>query len=195
MSQCLGMTKKGTRCKKTTNNENSLCNLHSKDLPEKKEHSLSEDKNLLEIINFYPLTLTKKNKKYVEGYWESMPEIDPDGVEYEEYFERVKENFTKKNFKQTYPYPFPTTKKVNKEFIEKLKTLEKSIQNNKLGKIKNQKGSSYCRICGVTNNSKESSFEYKENKYKFPGGIFHYYEDHNVQPSKEFKKAVLGIKI
>ena len=161
---------------------------------------------ILEQINFYPLTC-RKNICY-EGYWETftnknridddlIPSNKDDNIFFnealEDYKKNVSDNFIKNNYKQTFPYPLPTMDFPDKKFIKKLKKLQEKIQNNEIGETNNQCGDSYCRICVKTHiKSIESKFTFKKVKYCFPGGIIHYYENHGVHPSEEFKEAVMN---
>jgi hypothetical protein len=53
------------------------------------------------------------------------------------------------------------------------------------------RGVSGCRCCGQLNGSRE----YRYNGWAWPQGFRHYIEEHNVVPSKEFLKEVLGIEV
>ena len=151
-------------------------------------------------INFYPLT--KKKDRYIEGYWETFTNedgndflFDDDDKKYEKYYKNVEKKFIKNNYKQKYPYPLPSKESLDENFIEKIQDLEDEIQDEKIGETSNQKGPSYCRICNRMLSSQECNFIYKKIKYCFPSGIIHYYEEHNVKPSKEFEEAVMNTKI
>lgn len=57
--------------------------------------------------------------------------------------------------------------------------------------VLHMKGWSTCRCCGKMNGSRE--FSYKG--WNWPEGFRHYIEIHNVVPSAEFLKEVLGIEL
>lgn len=86
-------------------------------------------------------------------------------------------------------YPFPKSEtKGDTDFIAKFDDLLKSdkiIEKNFLG-------SSKCRLCDKNNGSKEFTLKYEGIDFIFPEGLRHYYEDHNVHPSKEFRNAVMN---
>lgn len=52
------------------------------------------------------------------------------------------------------------------------------------------RGWSLCRICGIVNGSVQHRKD-----WEWPGGYRHYIEKHNIRPSKEFAKEVLGITL
>lgn len=116
--------------------------------------------------NFYPLT-KNKNGTFIEGYWYS------DGL-YEEQL-------------HSYPFPKATNLPVDKNFIEKLKRLTIGCLD-----CTHYFGCSHCRICGKSNGSSEFKLINKENIiFNYPEGLMHYYEEHNVQPSKEFYDFIM----
>jgi len=53
------------------------------------------------------------------------------------------------------------------------------------------KGSSTCRICGITNGSEERT----DGVYYWPTGYSHYIRDHAVRPPTLFVRHVLGCKL
>lgn len=95
----------------------------------------------------------------------------------------------------------PTTSEdqVDENFIEKLQNLMDMIYENRYNlnlekyKYKQYLGCSNCRICGKQNGSEEYEINFKGIWFLFPGGVLHYYKEHNVQPSKKFMEAVMNI--
>jgi hypothetical protein len=86
------------------------------------------------------------------------------------------------------PDPIPQLK----PFIANLITLEEEIINNQTDKDRAHyigfKGFSWCRLCNIYNNgSIEYCHIYQNGLHlNWPQGLRHYYEAHNVIPSKEF---------
>jgi hypothetical protein len=121
------------------------------------------------------------NEEYIEGYWN---------------------NNTLKGIKL--PYPIETNEEVPKNFLKKLEKLEDVIMDNNDNNILKEyrkieflqtKGYSRCRICNERNGSCEYVFTYRNKKYRFPEGLRHYYENHNVQPTNEFYNTVMNYNI
>lgn len=85
--------------------------------------------------------------------------------------------------------PFENKDKV----IEKLKDLQinrlKEFQGNRRVSITHFKGFSICRCCKQSN----GSGEYSHKNWKWPEGLLHYIEAHNVRPSDDFLKEVLNM--
>lgn len=50
------------------------------------------------------------------------------------------------------------------------------------------RGWSQCRICGAANGNREHVYK----DWSWPSGFKHYVEDHNVEPSLEFKAFILA---
>lgn len=122
-------------------------------------------------LSNYPLTKLN-DTEYVEGYW----------------FPKHQKYLSEQQKK--YPYPMASDK-VDNEIIEKINKL---IEDNKL-EMTSSLGSSTCRLCDCTNGGNEYSFKIDSINYKFPSGLIHYYKDHGVQPSKEFRDAILSLSI
>lgn len=135
--------------------------------------------------NNYPLTKVSETE-YIEGYWYS--EREPH-----------------------YPFPLQTDVKVNKEFLNRLESYIKSIDESgnddvlaskiptssiQHSYVSSKRGLSPCRLCGICN----GSYEYHFKKYvdgvnvcfRAPEGLMHYSKDHNVHPSKEFFDFVMN---
>jgi hypothetical protein len=54
-------------------------------------------------------------------------------------------------------------------------------------------GSSYCRLCDLNFNGNKELKLIKDNiTFTFPEGLIHYYIQHNVEPSNEFKEFILN---
>ncbi len=74
---------------------------------------------------------------------------------------------------------------------EILHAMEKLEGFNMRVRKRHFKGFSRCRCCGISNGSTE--YEYKG--WRWPQGLKHYVDGHNIVPSKEFCKEVLGIEL
>jgi hypothetical protein len=111
----------------------------------------------------YPLTKVDETS-YIEGYWRS-------------------------SYEKNYPFPKPTDQPVDSDFLSALKDMMSTNQCNLY------RGFSFCRLCNECNGSGEyqvtGTLDNLRVQFTFPDGILHYYTEHNVQPSKEFKKFVL----
>ena len=117
-----------------------------------------------------PLTKVS-DTEYVEGYWYSED----------------------KDYK-LYPKPLPTNNPVDPIFLSKLKLITSSIENGKVGSFVYYRGFSPCRLCDYKyNGAKEYKFTLDGITYRYPEGLLHYYEKHNVQPSKEFYDVVMKL--
>lgn len=115
--------------------------------------------------NSNPLTKLSDNV-FVEGYWQEYNECGCCN-------------------KLKYPFPVESETKVNEIFLQNLEHIKKYC------KIDCYFGSSYCRLCNICNGGNEYSFTLSNgNTYKFPEGLVHYYQVHNVQPSDIFVEAV-----
>lgn len=88
-----------------------------------------------------------------------------------------------------YPFPKESDNKVDLIFIDKLKVIMKN------SKKKDYLGSSYCRICDISNSCSEYILENNNITFVVPDGVLHYYEVHNVHPSNEFFNFVMNYKI
>lgn len=85
---------------------------------------------------------------------------------------------------------------MNSEFLEKLKNImlrENSKYCYNLELIQYCRFSK-CRICEKNNGSAEYVITNNEGiKFKFPEGLLHYYETHNVQPSEKFYEFIMKL--
>ena len=135
-----------------------------------------------------PLTrLTKSH--FIEGYWkESQPEswpppcawmlppflpraTWPDYPEFEPF--------------RGLPHPVPQGSGVDAAFLDKLATVE--LYAYRVGFL----GHSECRLCDKTENGcGEYSIKSGDLTFTFPEGLRHYYEEHNLHPSPEFRDFV-----
>jgi hypothetical protein len=98
-----------------------------------------------------------------------------------------------------YPMPLQTDVPVRQDFLDNLEILlglmlepdqEWSVSLN------NYMGHSSCRLYDKDNNgSAEYTISNNNVTFNVPCGIFHYYKDHNVQPSDDFLKFVMNFNI
>jgi hypothetical protein len=109
------------------------------------------------------------------------PEIKIEGYWKEGRWDKEKQKWIGRK-SSIYPRPKSSNRKWKKlTFLKSLHFLEGISQ------FKIAKGWSNCRLCGKKNGSSE--FQYKN--WKWPSGLFHYVNEHNVIPSKEFIDFVL----
>jgi hypothetical protein len=57
------------------------------------------------------------------------------------------------------------------------------------------RGFSWCRICPSRSGASMGTKSYRYNGWEWPEGFRHYIVEHNVVPSKEFLKEVLGMEV
>ena len=83
-----------------------------------------------------------------------------------------------------YPMPVANTEpwEDQKLFLVRLARREKTA------KITRFRGASECRICGCRN----GSAEFSSGRWRWPSGLRHYVEDHNVEPSDEFVTFIIN---
>lgn len=117
--------------------------------------------------NSYPLRWVSPHECF-EGYW--FP-LDPNERDYE----------------LMYPKPLATETKVDEVFLNRLKELTANE-----AKCINCWGCSVCRLCQQSNGSAEYTLINGGVSFRYPEGLIHYYEHHNVQPSKEFYDCVMN---
>jgi hypothetical protein len=132
--------------------------------------------------------LTKINDtECVEGYWRQYKIPNP-----------------LLDFYWSYPYPWQSISKPDSDFTTNLSVIMSYASSDcthdfqidgsaSVAKI-GYKGWSNCRICGRMNGSEEYVFRINGVKFRFPSGLMHYYTDHNVKPSPEFKAAIMSLK-
>lgn len=94
------------------------------------------------------------------------------------------EGFWYSEYEKQYPMPVPFVGEWEgkKEFLAKLKETEKNTNKAYY------KGWSTCRLCKCHN----GSFSHQYKSWKWPEGFIHYVRDHNVKPSDEFIKFIMG---
>jgi hypothetical protein len=126
----------------------------------------SDDPSVLN--NSYPLT-RRPGGVLAEGFW-----------------------YSKSDAKEM-PYPRATDTKVDKDFLDKLKKAIDLLQKDMIGELAVVGELSYCRLCLKENGSYEFVMEKDGRRFIFLEGIVHYYEEHNVQPSTEFKELIMSL--
>lgn len=105
---------------------------------------------------------------YREGYWNDLKNNHPD-----------------------YPFPQIFDDKVD-DFIARLDIiLSPNLPYKKRGFM--QLGHSECRICGCMNGYSDLFIRYDSITYIIPEGLMHYYKEHNVHPSEEFREFINNI--
>lgn len=117
--------------------------------------------------NTYPLVKVS-NSEFIEGYW--FPSSPSD-----------------KDYDIGYPVPIKTNIPIDEIFLNKL-----CLMSNKHAMKLHYNGYSKCRICGCNNGNVEFVLEKDGIKFRYPEGLMHYYEIHNVQPSKEFFDFIIN---
>lgn len=83
------------------------------------------------------------------------------------------------------PMPVPSTDNLKHDDREKLCNYIRTAEV-----VARYKGSSTCRLCGVTNGSTSQS----DGKYIWPNGLIHYVYEHHVALPKDFIEHVLNYK-
>ncbi len=137
--------------------------------------------------NGYPLTKVS-NTEYIEGYWRSSNTY------------KCICNDANRN----YPVPIPSNAPNDNAFLQKLdqviKLLDRlDIQERQQYKLldSNYKvtylGYSNCRLCQQICGSCEYLLKFNGILYRFPEGIVHYYQKHNVKPSNEFRNVIMNM--
>lgn len=97
-----------------------------------------------------------------------------------------KEGFWHSKYEPQYPKPVENKKpwQGHLAFIKRLEEIQHKAN------IFRFKGFSTCRICKNSNGSDE--YQYKN--WRWPSGYMHYIKEHNIIPSDEFFKFVMGYK-
>ena len=85
-----------------------------------------------------------------------------------------------------YNYPIVTSEPVDTEFLSKLNSILERLEPMRYF------GCSNCRVCGQNNGSTEYRIEKDGTTFRMPEGMTHYYVDHNVHPSPEFREFVMN---
>lgn len=129
--------------------------------------------------NYDPLTV-KSSSVYIEGYWRNDVNDSEDKL----------------------PFPKPTKKPVNPDFISKLEKIFKELDETKStpspnGMVLYYEGFSTCRLCECEyhNGTREyhisgGILDWRKITFIVPEGILHYYKNHHVQPSDQFFRFV-----
>ncbi len=114
------------------------------------------------------MAATDRQEPTVVGYWSRSPD-DP-----------------------TLPYPQanPAPWERQAEFVAKLKAIEQAARERRLGKLMAYRGFSMCRLCNTQNGHEE----FDHGGYRWPAGLLHYVEAHNVRLPDAFVAAVLACK-
>jgi hypothetical protein len=131
--------------------------------------------------HFYPLTKIREGH-YVEGYWYA-------GTDAEVSLVVDGQKLTCDMREYQLPFPKQTETAVNEKFLQKL--LE--VQTAPSCKKEDYFGFSGCRLCHKANGGTEYSVTNNGQTFTFPSGLIHYYEEHNVQPSKEFYDFIMAL--
>jgi hypothetical protein len=142
---------------------------HSNDREEELRAEYSSDDPSV-LSNFYPLT-RRPGGALAEGFW-----------------------YSKSGAKEM-PYPRATDTKVDKDFLDKLKRTIDLLKKDMIGELAVVDELSYCRLCLKENGFFEFAIEKDGQRFIFLEGIVHYYEEHNVQPSAEFKELIMGLAL
>jgi hypothetical protein len=103
-----------------------------------------------------------------------------------------------KDTKSKFPFPVESENQIGPKFVEKMNDVMDFISRHKGSQYgcTQYKGVSYCRLCNYRHNgSCEFWFYYKGKKYVFPEGLNHYFEEHSVHPTADFKKAIKAFKL
>lgn len=128
-------------------------------------------------LTYSPNNIYYKTNVYYEGYWRKTEDgkMSSDDLYYQSEYVGL---------------PFPKPMKVKSDelklFIEDLKLVESKIYGLD-GGSQSYMGYSKCRCCGIENGIEEFHIEYDKNSVLvWPCGLIHYYQEHNIIPSKKF---------
>lgn len=152
------------------------------DLPEKYKYLMEIQKKIKENkISEIQMLKINMPKEY------SYPLTITDDGNYEGFWYNLDEENTK------YPIPIPGSDKICEEFLIKFKKVTEYLK--KTNNCTNYLGTSPCRL---NNSSVPGSctfyFNSNETKYSYPEGLVYYYEKFNVEPSSEFKNAIMNFE-
>ena len=125
---------------------------------------------ILSSVPTSPLTATKD--RLLEGYWTDGSKNSP------------------------YPKIYCAFSKVDPVFLFMLKGLmkkgrEQAEATDTKVYFLAVRGMARCQLCGEIDNAGTFYFERDGYKFCMPANMLHFYEDHNVHPSPEFKAFVL----
>ena len=110
--------------------------------------------------------------EFIEGYWANPSCIN---------------DSDRSRFK--YNLPIETNIRVDTKFMEKLNNM---INNGDCDST-HYNGFSACRVCNKANGSREFKLSNGHISFRFPEGLLHYYNDHNVQPSEQFYYFIMNL--
>ena len=96
----------------------------------------------------------------VVGYWSPSPDDD----------------------QLPYPHASPGAWERQDEFVAKLRLIEQAVRNGRCGRLIAYRGFSMCRLCGKPNGHEE----FDHGGYRWPSGLLHYVEHHNVRLPSDF---------
>ncbi len=114
--------------------------------------------------NYTHYSLTQLNETtYIEGYWFNY--------HYED---------------KMYPMPKGLDVSVDQQFINKMKEVTRGARTE------HYLGWSDCRICKVPNGSREYILKKDGITFRYPEGLLHYLEEHNVYPSSIFYEFIMN---
>ena len=87
----------------------------------------------------------------------------------------------------------PRTELIFNKFISKLLKVESDLEEYYLGNnyLVNE-GTEYCVLCNERLINSTYKIKYRKSTLTWPGSLKHYYQEHNVIPSKEFYNAIMG---
>src|SRR5262245_54921819 len=87
--------------------------------------------------------------------------------------------------------PYPQTNAAawqrQAQFVARLQAIEQGVRERRHGKLIGYRGFSMCRLCGIPNGSEEVVW----GGFRWPSGLLHYVEAHNVRLPDAFVDAVL----
>jgi hypothetical protein len=118
--------------------------------------------------------MTSVNNIKYEGFWKGKEEQD-----------------------MTLQTPLESFNKVDINFINKLDSIMELVKSHIFynGTYCEYAGDSLCRICNNSNGCGEYKIAHGNITFCFPSGLIHYYKDHNVHPSNDFKNWVTCVDL
>ena len=121
---------------------------------------------IVDDLPSYPLTRVS-DTVFIEGYWFNL--------KHQRY----------RSPDELYPYPRPGPTPVDPAFLIRLREMTATAD------VVNCFGWSDCRLCNQPNGCAEYTVTKNGITFRYPEGLIHYYEAHNVAPSTEFASFVL----
>ena len=85
--------------------------------------------------------------------------------------------------------PIVTDVPVDDEFLNKFNLVQT------VSPIESYMGVSKCRVCDCCNGNGEYFATHNGVTFRFPNGLEHYYRDHNVHPSPEFREFIMNFDL